>query len=259
MDTPKLIPSLLIYGIIGICIFFLYKFFIEFEFIYLICGTLIPMIAFAVSSQYFGGRVFFCFVLIGSLAGIYFFDYPYTYLLGSFLVFYLLLKMIRYTSGLTGDYISVQELSNLDHKFLNNLFNSSWYENHKNADPDELDVNNLMNQHIYKESVVPIIDLFIQKYPAQFKNSSYTKEKLLRIHALGTLHGLSVPVVKNEDGPVSIGTQLLLNIFGNIESINKYGVNTDKEELHIQSVYSLKRNSINSYGELSKDELTNFF
>jgi len=259
MENPKLIPSLLIYGIIGLCVYFVYKFITELDFIFLICGTLIPIIAFAVSSQYFFGRIFFSLVIIGSVIGIYFFDYPYNYLIGSFLFYYLTLKIIRYSSGLTGDYISVQELSNFDEKFLNNLFNSSWYENHKDANPDEIDVNNLINQHFYKESVIPIINLFIQKYPTQFKASSYTKEKLLRIHALGTLHGLSVPIVKNEDGPVSIGTQLLLNLFGNIESINKYGVNTDKEELHIQSVYNLKRNSINSYGELSKDELNKFF
>ncbi|MEX0662943.1 MAG: hypothetical protein WEA58_02175 [Balneolaceae bacterium] len=259
METPKLIPSLLIYGIIGLCIFFLYKFFIEFEFVYLICGTLIPIIAFAVSSQYFGGGIFFSFVLIVSVLGIYFFDYPFTYLFGSFLVYYLMLKIIRCSSGLTGDYLSVRELSNLDNKFLNNFLNSSWYESHKDANPDDLDVNNLINQSFYKESVNPIIDLFIQKYPYYFNNSSYTKVKLLRIHGLGTLHGLPVPIVKNEDGPVSLATQLLLNIFGNIESINKYGVNTDKEELHIQSVYNLKRNSINSYGELSKDELSEFF
>jgi len=236
METPKLIPSLLIYGIIGLGIFFLYKFFRDFEFVYLICGTLIPLIAFAVSSQYFGGRNFFSLVLIGSVLGIYFLDYPYTYLFGSFLVYFLMIKFVRYSSGLTGDYISVQELSNLDNKFLSNFLNSSWYENEKNANPDELDVNNLINQHFYKESVNPIIDLFIQKYPAQFKNSSYTKEKLLRIHGLGTLHGLPIPIVKNEDGPVSVGTQLLLNIFGNIESINKFGIHTDKEELHIQLV-----------------------
>lgn len=258
METPKLIPSLLLYGILGLCIFFLYKFFIEFEFVYLICGTLIPIIAFPISSQYFGGRIFFIFVLIVSVIGIYIFDYPYTYLFGSFLIYYLMLKIIRYSSGLTGDYISVKELSNLDKIFLIKLLNSSWYENQKDFHSDNLDVNNLINQSFFQDSVNPIIELFIHKYPDHFKNGSYTNEKLLKIHALGTLHGLPIPIVKNEEGPVSIGTQLLLNIFENIESINRYDANTDKEELHIQSVYNLKRNSINLHGELSENELNEF-
>lgn len=105
-ETPDILPSIFTYGVVGLSFFFIVKFFINFNIIFLLSGTIVPLIAFTTSSQYFGGFIFATLLLIGSSFFTYYLNSPYNYLVGAFVAYYIMFKIIRYGFDLTGDYLS---------------------------------------------------------------------------------------------------------------------------------------------------------
>jgi hypothetical protein len=255
MILKQILAGLFTFSIFGLSIYFIVMFFQDYDFTFLICGIVIPIISLLISSQYFAARIFTIIIVIGSIVGFYYVDSPYNYLPASLGIYLVLFKMIRLFSGLTGNYIDRKILIGQDFRFISELLNSDWFKNAKDKSPFELNIDELINQSFYKRSVIPIIDTLVDNNKTQFSSSSFSKEGLMKIHAIGTLHGLPLPVVKNPESITSTGTQLLLNIFGNIESINEFGVKTNAENVYVNATYSLKENSKRALGEVTSEEL----
>jgi hypothetical protein len=65
-----------------------------------------------------------------------------------------------------------------------------------------------------------------------------------------------MPISKNEDGLISVGTQMILNVFGNIKSINQFDtLNVDNEQVFINSAKQLVQRSENEFGKVSHEEV----
>jgi hypothetical protein len=248
----QIISGVCISIVIGLSIYFIVIFFQNYDFVFLFCGVGIPIIALMISSQYFAGNSFTVSILIGSLIGVHYFNTPYNYLSGSLGAYFFLFKFIRWGSSLTGNYIDKGLLLGQDAKFISTVLNNEWFKDKK---PNEVTINDLLNQDFYNTSVTPIIEILILNNRTQFESSTYTKDKLLKIHAIGTMYGLPCPIIKTQEAFISTGTQLLLNIFANIKAINKSEVNTDHDNVHIQSVDILKRNSKNQFGEVTQEDI----
>jgi hypothetical protein len=231
-------------------------FFSDYNYIYLVAGILVPLIVMLTSSQYCAGNLIALIIILGGGIGFFYFDNPYSHLSGAFSVYLILFKVIRYGNDMTGNYIDRNVLFNSDMRFLNELLNSDWYENNKQKQSDEIDPEDLVNQQFYQSHVNTIIQTLVSNNLAEFHNSKYNSEVLLRLHAIGTIYTLPMPISKNEDGLISVGTQMILNVFGNIKSINQFDtLNVDNEQVFINSAKQLVQRSENEFGKVSHEEV----
>ena len=76
------------------------------------------------------------------------------------------------------------------------------------------------------------------------------------MHAIGIIHSLPVPISKNADGLVSIGSQLLLNTFSYLKTINNMKtIDFENDVLIISSIKQIITNSSSQFGDVSDEEL----
>jgi len=251
----ELIIIIATFTVIGLSIFLILKFFHNYNFIYLVAGVIVPIVVMFISSQYFAGNLFALVIITGGGVGYFYLDVPYNYLCGSLSAYLFLFRMIRYGNDMQGNYIDNNTISNSDMHFLNKLLNSDWYEQNKNKNGYEIDVDYLVQQPFYQTHVKKIIATLVSNNIKDFSDSKYSNEILIKLHATGTIHTLPKPISKNADGLISVGTQMLLNIFSNIKLINsESSLNIENDELNIYSAKHLVERSENEFSEVSNDE-----
>jgi hypothetical protein len=62
MNYKQILSAVSTYLTIGLSIYFIVVFFRDFEFVFIVCGVVVPLIAMLISSQYFAGPIFRSFL-----------------------------------------------------------------------------------------------------------------------------------------------------------------------------------------------------
>lgn len=250
------IAEITTFAVLGLSIYLIWIFFQDYQFIYLIAGILSPIILLMMSSQYCAGNLFALIVIAAGLVGYIYLDEPYKLVSASVAAYIILFKIIRYGNELTGNYIEKNAVQNHDLLFLNQLLNSEWYQENKNKDPNSINPESLINQNFHQRHIGQIIQTLMINNMAEFSKSGYSKENLFKLHSTGIIHTLPRPISKNANGLISTGTQMLLNVFGNLESINNMPSSyIENEALHIFSTNQLVERSANEFGIVTDDEV----
>lgn len=100
MGIKELLAAILTYAVIGLSIYFIYLFFGNYEFIYLICALIIPLVMMFLTSPFFAGYVFGSIVIIASALIYYQSEGSIKILALAFGLYYIMFKAIRYGNGL---------------------------------------------------------------------------------------------------------------------------------------------------------------
>lgn len=242
--------------VICLSIFLIWKFFQEYEYAYLLAGILLPIFMMLLSSQYCAGTFVSLIMMILGVLGYYYLNDPYKLISLSFSIYMAMFKIMRIGNNLEGNYIDKDILKNNDLCYLHELINSDWYQENKDISLYEIQTNSLINQEFHQEYVNNIINVLVKNNMKDFSESAYSKEILLRIHAIGTIQTLPIPVSKNADGIISTGTQLLINIFSNLKTINYMkSIDITDDNFIISSARQLINNSLNEFGHVSINEI----
>ncbi len=254
--TNLVISTLATIAVICLSIFLIWKFFHNYEFIYLISGILLPILMIFLSSQYCAGTLAVSIVTILGILGYYYLNDPYKLIALSISIYMVMFKLIRLGNNLKGNYIDKDILMNNDLSYLHELLNSDWYQSNKDLTFREIPTYSLINQAFHKEYVNNIINVLVLNNMKDFSKSDYSKELLIRIHAIGIIHTLPIPISKNADGLVSTGTQLLINIFSNLKTINfMKTIDIEDYDVIVSSAHQLIRKSSNKFGTVSINEI----
>ena len=239
----------------------IWNFFQDYNYKFLAAGIFLPILALFLSSQYcFSNTLMLILILLGVI-GYFYLENPNNIFAGCTSLFIILVKIFRSINNFTGNYLDINDVKSFDFKFIKSLIISEWYENNKNNNKiDELSINLLINQSFYKENVTPIIGILIANNVENHLNSNFSKESLLKIHAIAVLSCLPNPIIKNKEGLRSVGTQLLFNIFANLKNLNVIpNHNPDNIELNAFTASQILNNSRDEYGELTQMELHKYF
>lgn len=252
----QIIGAIASFCVLSISFYFIWLFFQDYQFIYLFSAILIPIITMLISSQYCAGNLFALIVIGMGLLGYFYFDEPYGLVSGSVSAYMILFKLFRYGNELTGNYIDRYELKTHDHLFLNELLNSDWYQENKNKPPETVNKESLINQDFFQKHVGQIIQTLVMNKLEEFSESGYNKSNLFNLYSTGIIHTLPKPIVKTPEGIISTGTQMLLNVFANLNSINSMqSLDIENELLQILSANQLVERSANEYGIVTEEEL----
>jgi hypothetical protein len=242
--------------IICLSIFLIYMFFQDDKLIYLLAGIILPIFMMFVSSQYFAGPSFVLIIITSGIFGFYYLGEPYKLVALSISIYMAMYKLVRYGNDLKGNYIYKDIIKNNDLCYLNELFNSDWFKENKDKNPYNIQLNSLINQKFHKEYIGNIINILVKNNIDEFSKSRYSKDILLKMHAIGIIHSLPVPISKNADGLVSIGSQLLLNTFSYLKTINNMKtIDFENDVLIISSIKQIITNSSSQFGDVSDEEL----
>lgn len=232
------------------------EFFKDYEYAYLLAGILLPIFMMLLSSQYCAGTFISLIMMILGVLGYYYLNDPYKLIALSFSIYMAMFKIMRIGNNLEGNYIDKDILKNNDLCYLHELLNSDWYQENKDISSYEIQTNSLINQEFHQEYVNNIINVLVQNNVKYFSESAYSKDTLLRIHAIGIIKTLPIPITKNADGVISVGTQLLLNIFSNLKTINYMkSIDITDDNFIISSARQLINNSLNEFGPVSINEI----
>jgi hypothetical protein len=242
--------------VICLSIFLIWNFFKDYEYAYLLAGILLPIFMMLLSSQYCAGTFISLIMMILGVLGYYYLNDPYKLIALSFSIYMAMFKIMRIVNNLEGNYIDKDILKNNDLCYLHELLNSDWYQENKDISSYEIQTNSLINQEFHQEYVNNIINVLVQNNVKYFSESVYSKDTLLRIHAIGIIKTLPIPISKNADGVISVGTQLLLNIFSNLKTINYMkSIDITDDNFIISSSRQLINNSLNEFGPVSINEI----
>ena len=242
--------------VICLSIFLIWNFFKDYEYAYLLAGILLPIFMMLLSSQYCAGTFISLIMMILGVLGYYYLNDPYKLISLSFSIYMAMFKIMRIGNNLEGNYIDKDILKNNDLCYLHELLNSDWYQENKDISSYEIQTNSLINQEFHQEYVNNIINVLVQNNVKYFSESAYSKDTLLRIHAIGIIKTLPIPITKNADGVISVGTQLLLNIFSNLKTINYMkSIDITDDNFIISSARQLINNSLNEFGPVSINEI----
>jgi hypothetical protein len=242
--------------VICLSIFLIWNFFQDYEYAYLLAGILLPIFMMLLSSQYCAGTFVSLIMMILGVLGYYYLNDPYKLIALSFSIYMVMFKIMRFGNNLKGNYIDKDILKNNDLCYLHDLLNSDWYQKNKDLASYEIQTNPLISQEFHQEYVNNIINVLVKNNMKDFSESAYSKEILLRIHAIGTIQTLPIPVSKNADGIISTGTQLLINIFSNLKTIsNMKTIDIENDNFIISSAHKIISNSSYQFGPVSINEI----
>ncbi len=254
--TNLILSTLATILVICLSIFLVWKFFQNYEYIYLLSGILLPIFMIFLSSQYCANALLSLIIMILGILGYYYLHDPYRLIALSISIYMAMFKIMRFGNNLKGNYIDKDILKNNDLCYLHELLNSDWYQLNKDLVSYEIQTNSLINQEFHQEYVNNIVNVLVKRNMKDFSESAYSKDTLFRIHAIGMIQSLPIPVSKNADGIISTGTQLLINIFSNLKTINNMKtIDIENDNFIISSAHQIISNSLNQFGPVSINQI----
>ncbi|MBK8390736.1 MAG: hypothetical protein IPL23_16255 [Saprospiraceae bacterium] len=185
------------------------------------------------------------FIALG-IGGYFYFEVPNNLFAGCAAVYIILWKIVWNGDNLTGNYTNLKDFKAYDSKFSKALLNSEWYEQNKdNYLINEITINALLKQNFYEEYVIPMVKNLISNNFDDFSKGKITLENLLKLHATGIIHSMPNPLIKNKDGIISVGGQLIVNAFASLKTLNTlpgslpedYKLNINTTSLLIEKSY----------------------
>ena len=246
------ISSILVFGV---TIYFIYLFFSNYNYIYLICGIVIPILLMAMASQYCLGNLLVLILFVSSTITIFVADHPSDHLFAAISIYTALIYLIRYGKNMTGNYIQKKELQVLDIKFTQELLNSEWFSLNAHKAGDISLVKELCAQKCYETHVNEILKYLFITYKSNYVKSRLTIQDLNEIHALAIISSLPKPIIKNKEGLVSTGTQMLLNVSNNLGKINVLKLDISNRMSIVMSTADLVKNSTKEFGPVSDEQV----
>lgn len=238
-----LFTTLILYLVLGLSTFFIITFFLQYDSKFLVAAILFPVITYFLSSSYFAEPIVGLGVIGVGLAGYNYLDAYFGFLSLTFVIYFILFEVIRVSHSLTSGEYEKEEIKKADAKFMKELLRSEWFEKFKHDQTKKDSTNeysidlveDLVNQNFYKSQINVITDTLYRIDPPGFIKSRLSKEGLMNIHAIATIHSLPMPIVKNEEGLVSVGTQMLINVHLKLKEISSMDTTDIFNELSIAS------------------------
>lgn len=236
--------------------FLIYMFFQDYNYSFLIAALLLPLIVLFTTTKYCLGVIGNLIFLVLGIIGYFYLEGANSLISACLAGFAIIGFGVRYGIDFRFKQGAILLIQEKDRELLQWLFLSNWYSENRTLAPDEITPESLIKEPGYNEFLTPIIEAFVTNNFAAYQKSGFSAKDLVRLHAVGIIYTLPIPVSKNPEGIISTGTQLLLNVFTNIEMLSKHpslGINNDFR--NGMTAQQLVQRSKEIYGPVSETEL----